>query len=51
LKPEACETKEYQIQNGEVPEELIFNPSNLDILIFVGKFPTKKELANAGFRV
>lgn len=51
LKLEGCETKEYQIDKGKIPKELIFNPSNLGTLIFVGKFPTKEELGNAGFQV
>jgi len=51
LKPKTCELQEYTLDEGNVPEDLIFNPENLSALIFLGNLPTKEELNHAGFQV
>lgn len=51
LKPEICETRNYTINNDVVPNDVIFDPTNLSALIWVGNYPSKTELNEAGFSV
>lgn len=46
-----CEVKDYELVDGEIPEDAVFETSSMNALISIGRRPNNNELRQSGFNV